>query len=228
MLTLDTVERALPANLKSAATQELVDQINNAVSDPILAEQIRNNFISYTSVLRDGKYRTEDYLKAVMYVSYKLMGDTNKDAYLKTFPDRHQALVARGATDKDISAYVSAYSKGKLVNAVMESTLVPSWVLNQDIHQRAINRLAHLMVHAQSEKVQSDSAAALLTHLGKPKEAGPLINIDMRPTDGMNEMKEMLQRMAQMQQAALSAGVSAKDIAAQPLIIQGECTREPR
>ena len=77
MLTQQEVVKALPANLKSCVTQSLVDNINNISADPLIAEQIRNNYISYTAVLKDGKFKTEDYLSAVAYVSFKLMGYTN-------------------------------------------------------------------------------------------------------------------------------------------------------
>lgn len=218
MLTVQEVERALPANLKSAATQPFVDQINNIVSDPLVAEQVRENFISYTKVLQDGKFKTEDYLHAVTYVSFKLMGLSNQDAYFKTFPARHQALVAKGTTAKDISSYVSAYNKGKLVNMILEQTLVPSWVLNQDIYQKAINTQAELMLTAQSELVRTQAANSLLTHLAKPKEAGPLVNIDMRENSGMTELKDMLRTLANRQQEAIQGGVSTKVIAEQAIV----------
>lgn len=221
-LTVEQVEKALPANLKNAATQSLTDQINNIVSDPIVAEQVRNNFISYTSVLKDGKFKTEDYLHAVTYVSYKLMGDTNQDAYFKTFPQRYAALVARGVTSKDVSAYVSAYNKGKLVNLILEQTLVPTWVLNADIYQRAINTQADLMINAQSEMVRTQAANSILTHLAKPKEAGPLINLDMRENSGMSELKDLLTNLARKQRDMIQEGtVSTKEIAEQR-IIEGE------
>ena len=221
-LTVDQVEKALPANLKNAATQSLTDAINNIVSDPIVAEQVRNNFISYTSVLKDGKFKTEDYLHAVTYVSYKLMGDTNQDAYFKTFPQRHAALVARGVTSKDISAYVSAYNKGKLVNLILEQTLVPTWVLNADIYQRAINTQADLMINAQSDMVRTQAANSILTHLAKPKEAGPLINLDMRENSGMTELKDLLTNLARKQRDMIQEGaISTKEIAEQK-IIEGE------
>lgn len=212
------VVRALPPNLKGAATQQLVDMVNNVVTDPLIAEQVRNNFISYTGVLKDGKFKTEDYLNAVTYVSYKLMGDSNQDAYFKTFPQRYQALTAKGATTKEISAYVSAFNKGKLVNLILEQSLVPTWVLNQDIHQKAINRLSDLMMTADSQKVQADAAIGLLTHLAKPKEAGPLVNFNVPESSGMAEMKELLGKMAAQQQALIAQGVTAKDIAAQKII----------
>ena len=164
-ITKELVARALPGNLKSAATYQLADMINQISADPLIAEQIRDNFLSYASVLKEGKFKVEDYLNAVAYCSYKLMGDSNKDAYFKTFPQRYANLVAAGRTPKEISAYVSAYAKGQLVNKIMEQTLVPSWVLNQHMYQAALNTQFKLMTNEDvSPKVRSDAADSLLTH----------------------------------------------------------------
>lgn len=218
-ITKELVARALPGNLKSAATDQLAGMINQISTDPLIAEQIRENFLSYASVLKEGKFKVEDYLNAVAYCSYKLMGDSNQDAYFKTFPQRYANLVAAGRTPKEISAYVSAYAKGQLVNKIMEQTLVPSWVLNQHMYQAALNTQFKLMTNEDvSPKVRSDAADSLLTHLAKPKEAGPLINIDMGETSGMNELKDALARMAQQQQTLINAGVSTKEIAAQDIV----------
>lgn len=218
-ITKELVARALPGNLKSAATDQLADMINQISADPLIAEQIRDNFLSYASVLKEGKFKVEDYLNAVAYCSYKLMGDSNQDAYFKTFPQRYTNLVAAGRTPKEISAYVSAYAKGQLVNKIMEQSLVPSWVLNQHMYQAALNTQFKLMTNEDvSPKVRSDAADSLLTHLAKPKEAGPLINIDMGETSGMNELKDALARMAQQQQILINAGVSTKEIAAQDIV----------
>lgn len=218
MLTVQQVAQALPPNLKGAATQSFVDQINNIVSDPIVAEQVRDNFLSYTKVLQEGKFKTEDYLHAVTYVSYKLMGMSNQDAYFRTFPQRHAQLVARGCPPKDIAAYVSAYNRGKLVNLILEQSLVPTWVLNQDAYQKAINTQVELMTTAQSEMVRTTAANSILTHLQKPKEAGPLVNIDMRESSGMNELKDMLVQLAEKQRELISGGVSTESIAAQRIV----------
>jgi hypothetical protein len=221
VLTRELVERAVPANLKSAVTQQLVDRINNIASDPLLADQIRDNFVSYTSVLKDGKFKTEDYLHAIMYVSLKLNGATNHEAYMKTFPGRYQNLLANGTSSKDIAAYVSAYNKGKLVNLVLEQTLVPTWVLNQHIYQEAINAQADLMLNAKSEKVRSDAANSILTHLKKPEAKDFQINMDMRDTSGMTELKEALRQMADQQRKLIESGITTREIAASP-IIEGE------
>jgi hypothetical protein len=221
LLTLDQVQRALPANLKNSATQQLVDNLNNIAADPVLAEQLRENFISYTSVLREGRFKTEDYLNAVMYVSFKLMGDSNQDAYFKTFPQRYQALVARGTPSKDIAAYVSAYNKGKLVNLILEQSLVPTHVLNAHIFQQAINTQVELMTDPDvSAKVRSDAANSLLTHLKKP-EAKAELNINVGEQSGMNELRATLERLALQQQALISGGQATVVEIAHDTIIEG-------
>jgi len=217
--TVELLQKTLPSNLRTSATQGLVDMLNTVSNNQQEAELIRENFLGYTAVLSEGKYKTEDYLNAVKYVSFKLMKCSNEEAYVKTFPQRYQRMVKDGVKPKDIGAYVYAYSKNKLVNRIMEQTMIPSWVLNQDIFQEAINTQASLMRDPDvSPKVRSDAANSLLTHLAKPKEAGPLINLDMRDTSGMKEMKELLVRMAQQQQGLIKDGVTARDIAGAVII----------
>lgn len=217
--TVELLQKTLPSNLRTSATQGLVDMLNTVSSNQQEAELIRENFLGYTAVLSEGKYKTEDYLNAVKYVSFKLMKCSNEEAYVKTFPQRYQRMVTEGVKPKDIGSYVYAYSKNKLVNRIMEQTMVPSWVLNQDIFQEAINTQASLMRDPDvSPKVRSDAANSLLTHLAKPKEAGPLINLDLRDTSGMKEMKELLVRMAQQQQGLIKEGLTARDIAAATII----------
>lgn len=219
-LTEAQIKEALPTNLRSSVTQSLVDLVNNVAADPIMAENIRNNFLSYTAVLREGKFKTEDYLNAVAYVSYKLMGYTNEEAYSRTFPQRYATLLAKGTNKKDISSYVHAFHKGKLVNIIMEQSLVPSWVLNQDLYQKALNVQAELMTSAASEKVRTDAANSILTHLAKPKD-NIQINLGQTENSGMKEMREMLQDLAKNQKTAIDNGqMKTIDVAAQRLPVR--------
>jgi hypothetical protein len=221
-ITKQMVEAAVPANLKNSISQNLVDTLNNLALDPMVADNIRENFISYTGVLKDGKFKTEDYLSAVMYVSFKLMGQSNKDAYARTFPQRYATLISKGFSEKDISAYVSAYNKGKLVNLILEQTLVPVWVLNQHLYQQALNVQARLMTTANSEKVQTDAANSLLTHLKKPEAQNFQISMDVKESSGMNEMREAMRKMAERQQQMIEAGVSTLEITATPIVERGD------
>ena len=217
-LTTEEIKQALPAKLRSAATDALRDKINSITSDQIVAERIRENFISFTSVLNDGRYSTEEYLNAVSYVTYKHMGLSNIDSYVKTFPDRYAALVAKKTAQKDIAAYVYSFSRTKLVVALMEQTLVPMWIVNQDIYQKAINTQARLMLTAKSEKVQSDAANSILTHLAKPKDAVTNINVDLRENSEIRDLQNTLRQLAQQQQDLIKSGVKTIDITESKLV----------
>ena len=218
MLTRAEVQKALPVTSKFTVTQQMVDHLNTIGQDPLLLENLRDNFVSYTSVLQDGRYKAEDYVTAVTYCTFKLMGMSNQDAYMHTFPNRHATLVAAGKTKKEISAYVAAYSKGKLVQAILEQAVIPVWLYNQDVYQKAINVQAKLMISAESELVRTQAANSLLTHLAKPKDSVPLINIDMRPSSGMAELQDMLAALAEKQVNMIDQGMTAKEIAAQRLV----------
>ena len=54
IFTKELVAQAMPPNLKNSVTQELIDNLNSVSTDQIMAEEIRNNFLSYSSVLREG------------------------------------------------------------------------------------------------------------------------------------------------------------------------------
>lgn len=218
-ITVEILQKTLPTTLRSSATQSLADMLNQVSNNQEDAEVIRENFLGYTTVLQEGKYKLEDYLNAVKYASYKLLKNSNEESWVKTFPQRYQRLVANGVSRKDIASHVHAYSRNKLVNRIMEQTLVPVHVLNQDLYQEAINIQASIMRDQDvSPKVRSDAADSLMTHLAKPKELGPLINVDMRDTSGTKEMREMLAKMAQQQQDLIREGVTAKQLASQTII----------
>jgi hypothetical protein len=221
MIVLEELKEALPAPLKTFATQELADKIDAITQDPLSAKIIQDNFITYTHVLQEGKYKMDDYLSAVSYVSFKLMGMSNKEAYCKTFPNRYANLIAQGRTEKEISCYVAAFHKGKLVNQIMEQCIIPAWVLHNEYYNEAIRKNVDLMRTARSEKVQAMAADSLLKHLSKPEAIqGPLVNIDMRQGSGLDELKNAITSLAQKQREMIIEGTPTKEIAEQKLYEQ--------
>ncbi len=203
LMTVSLLQAALPKNLHGMATEEFADKINNMVYAPETLEEIRQNFLTYSKVLQDGRFKTEDYLAAVTYVTHKLMGYSNKEAYVRTYPDRYASLVARGSTDKDISAYVSAYSKNKLVGLILEQTMIPAHVLYQDAFHAAINTQIRLMTTSTSDKVQSDAANSILTHLKAPEIKKVQMEVGLSESDGLAELRGMMRELALNQRAAI-------------------------
>lgn len=225
LLTQEQFKDALPSRFKKSVNQELIDGINQVVSDPDYYEAYRDNLVGYASVLEGGKYRIEQYLNAVAYVSYKLMGDTNIKAYGKTFPDKVARFYKNNVADKDVASYVTAYNKSKLVAAILEQSLVPSWVLNQDLYQKAINTQAELMLHANSEKVRSDAANSLLTHLKQPEAQKVELSVGVKEDGVIKDLRAATMELVEQQRRQIASGsASAQDVAHSSIIIEGECT----
>lgn len=219
LMTVELLKGVLPPALKGNASQELADKINAVVEDEHVAQEIRNNFLTYSKVLSEGRYKTEDYLNAVAYVTHKLMGYNNQDAYIRTFPDRYQTLVAKGVSAKDLSAYVAMYHKNKLVNAILEQAMVPTWLLNQDVYQRAINTQLALMVDPDvSPKVRSDAANSILTHLKPPEVKKVEIDVGVKENSGVRELMDTMRQLASRQRELIQTGVGAKELAQQKLV----------
>lgn len=223
MMTVELLKATLPKAMQSSATQEWADHINAIVLDPEVAEEVRNNFLSYTKVLQEGKFKTESYLDAVTYVTHKLMGYSNQDAYIRTFPQRYQTLVARGISAKDLSAYVAAYHSNKLVNLILEQSIVPSWLLNRDVYQRAINTQFELMTDVDvSAKVRSDAANSILTHLKQPEAQKIELEVGVKQSGGVADLMATMRQLAKQQQELIQAGVPARQVAQQKLTVDGQ------
>lgn len=224
LITLEEVRASVPTKLQSVVSQSLVDKLNYLNSEvPEAAENIRDNFITYVDVLQEGKYKLEDYLNAIKYVSFKLMNKTNRDAYRLTFPDRFKRMKESGNAEKDIDSIISAYNRNKLVNKIYEKTIIPSWILNQDAYQEAINTQVRLMRTARSERAQAIAADSILNHLKRPENITQAqLNINVGTGSFIDELQKNLVNLAQSQKELIKSGVSTKEIAEQRIIVDVE------
>ena len=222
-ITVDQFKEALPARLKKNINTEVIDQINELLADPDMYEQYRDNLLSYTNVMMEGKFKLSSYISAVKYVSHKLMNCTNLLAYTKTFPDKYADFLARGVSSSDISSYVHAYNSSKLVNLIYVQTLTPIAVLNNHMVQQALNVQADLMVNAKSEKVRSDAANSILTHLKLPETQKIELDIGVKSDSSIDALRASTMELVAMQRQMIQSGsMSAGDMAGSKLIIEGE------
>ena len=171
--------------------------------------------------MSDGRFKITEYVSAVRYVSHKLMGCTNIDAYSKTFPDKIQRFALQNVASKDIASYVTAYNKSKLVNLIYEQTLIPSYVLNQDLYQKALNVQAALMVNEDvSPKVRTDAANSLLTHLKMPDVKRVELDISVKEDSSITALRQATLELVANQRLMMQAGqATAGDMASSKLLL---------
>lgn len=224
LITLEEVRASVPTKLQSVVSQSLVDKLNYLNSEvPEAAENIRDNFITYVDVLQEGKYKLTDYLNAIKYISFQLMGKSNRESFRLTFPDRFKRMQESGKPMKDIDSQVSSYNRNILVNKIREKTIIPSWILNQDAYQEAINTQVRLMRTASSERVQAMAADSILNHLKRPENIQQAqLNINVNTGNILDELQKNMLKLAESQQGMIKLGVSPKEIAEQRIVVDVE------
>ena len=216
---MEEFKAALPINMRKLVSDELLDTINNTIANPEILDIFRENVLGYTSVLRHGRFKMENYLNAVKFISYKLLGDSNRTAWAKTFPDRFARMKRNGTSESDIASVTSSYNKSKLVILIYEQTLIPTHIINAPLFQAAINVQAELMVHAKSEKVRCDAAANLIMNLKPPETQKIELDIGVKEDESIKMLRESTMDLARQQQNMIKVGAaSVAGIASSKLI----------
>jgi len=223
MLTPEQFKTALPAQMRSSVNQELIDTINTSIKDSESMEIYKENLLSYTNLLQQGKFKLSSYICAVRYVGFKVMGSTNKDAYIKTFPDKYQRFLKEGITEKDISSYISAYNKSKLVTLIYAQAQIPTHILNAPIFQKAINVQADLMMNARSEMVRFSAANSLMTHLKPPETAKIELDINVTEDKSIQALRATTFELVRQQRLMIENGVASVGSIAASKLIAGGC-----
>lgn len=223
MLQLEAVKKLVPKAQRTMITQDFLDKIEASVTNSEVAEQFKENFVTYLNVLSKGKYKMDDYISAVKYVSYKLLGYSNIKAYAATFPDRYQRLKDEG--QQQIEAFVSMYARGKLVNQIFEQTMVPTYVLNAPLHQEALNELAIMIKDPDVRGMTKVKACeAILQHTKQPEVVKGELTIGIEQSDTINDLREIVENLADTHKALLERkGMTLKQIA-ETNIIDAEYT----
>lgn len=222
VVTREVLEKTLPKAVRGKLTDDILNTLNSTITDPSFREIYRDNLLGFTNVITEGKYKLQSYINAVRYVSFTSTGANGTQAYAKTFPDKYNSLVAEGATKKTISAYATTYKKTQLVQKIYEQNMIPIHIFNADVFQKAINTQAKLMIHANSEKVRSDAANSLLTHLKPPEIKKFELDVGFKQTQVLDDLSAAVTTLAQAQKREIIEGRSTPLGIARSQIISNE------
>lgn len=217
MLDLVTLQNAVPKDLKVRLTEDTVDKINKMCEDAEYAKEVTDNFISYASILQHHNWKISDYTSAIGFITYKIMGYSDKDSYIKTFPDRYTRMVSQSYDAKKISSFVSNYKSTQLVSTLIEQTMIPVWLYNKDNYQKAINVQVDLMMTANSEKVRCEAANSVLNHIKKPEKAEIELNIGTEQNTVLDSLNAALLELGTRQSNIIQSGENTSIISKQKI-----------
>lgn len=219
MIPIEAVKALLPSAIRKEVTQELLDKIEASVDDPLILDAFKENFVSYIGVLTTGKYKMTDYVNAVKYVSYKLLGYPNRKAYIATFPERYRSIYDSG-NGHNLDSWVTAYNRGKLVNAIYEQTMIPTHILNAPLFQEALNALADVVRDPDTRPMTKVKACeAILAYTKPPEVAKAELTIGIKQSDTLSDLRETTEQLAGLYKTMLEKGCkSLKDVAEAEII----------
>lgn len=218
-VTYDQLLKVLPKHRKSMLTQQMVDDMNALMTNPVLRETYRDNLLSYTNVLTEGKFSLEGYVEAVRFVSFRLMGDSTVNAYSRTFPVRYQRMVDDGRDNKFLCTLASSFNKNMLVQKIFEQTMTPSHILNAGMYQDALNVQHDLMHNAKSEHVRMNAADSVMTQLRPPENKKLEVDINIREDQSIQELRATTMGLvAKQKQMIMDGTVTVKQVAHSKLV----------
>lgn len=221
-LTKEMIQAGLPDKHAKSVNTYVVDHINKLMTDPDERKYFQENLINYNTVLQEGRYKINDYISATLYVSFKMMNYSNIDAFARTFPDRMKRYAAENKTIEEIHNFVSGYNRTKLVTSILQKAKTPTWILNQDVHQEAINTLADIMRNPRANDMARVKAASdLMTYLTPPEESAIKLEIGIEGTF-LDNMQKAMRDLAVEQQAQIAAGKRTPQQIASARIIEAE------
>jgi hypothetical protein len=226
MITYDVLKDSVPKNQRKLVTPELVEKLNKWNDDPTLLGQFEENLLGYTGVLKTGRYKLENYFDAVRFVSYKLIGRSDIDAYMSVFPDRYQRLVDEGYTRSDMGPFVSAYATNKLVATITEQALVGAYIIKAPMHFEAINELMKIGLEGRSEIARVNALSKVADLTKAPETTKIELEIGTKENDAIAELREVTQKLARQQKLAIESGVQSTKEIAHSKILEAEVIDE--
>jgi hypothetical protein len=205
-LTVEDLQKIFPKNRKSAINQELVNIIEDAEKRGDFEGYLENNIISFNSVLQDGRYKVQDYVKAVEYCCYYLNGDDQATAFVKTFPEKVKKRVLEGK-----SAYATGspamYHRGQLVQKILAQMQIPTRMLHHHKLNDAITTQYNLMTSSRtSDRIKLEAANSLMAFLKEPEEQKVELEIGVKKDESAKALEHKLLELADAQVNAFKNG----------------------
>jgi len=213
LITEEQFKASLPKGLMKGVSSEVLDNINAMIAMGEEGETFKENLLSHSEILMEGKFSLQQYVNAVKYISFRILGNTQRKAFERTFPEKITEWLATGVPDSSISAYVNAFNKSKLVVRLYTVTLVPFHILNQPYRQEALLTQVALMRNAKSEMVRHKAAESVMTSLAPPEGVPVELSVKVKETTETQELKAAMLNLAQAQRDLIQNGLSVNVVA---------------
>ena len=168
-------------------------------------EEFAERLVTFSSVLKTGRYKAEGYIKAVQFASYRQMNFSMVKSYRMTFPERC-FRDGKAKPSGTVDALASIYDKTAIVQGILAQMQIPLHIMMMSERVRAANVLAHLMINADNERVQMEAADKLLNHINVPETMKVELDVGFKADETLTQLNETLTKIANVAQDRIKAG----------------------
>lgn len=223
----ELVMSQVPKNKKFLVTEKEIEEINKLSQDPNYGQEFIESYMDHLVLMKNNvKNNHQQYLSAVKFFTLVQGGNTLKNAYILTFPDRWEQR-QKNASDPDfiITTEASRFNKSKLVNDIREMSAIPIQLIYRHLLHEAVVETANIMRTARSEGVRQKAADTLIREL-KPSEDQVLkIGVEDGTKSAIEELRQATERLVNAEKQSIDAGISVKHIA-ESRIIEGDYSED--
>jgi len=200
--SLEAFVKHLPKKAKKLAPEVQEYYLKVLEDEPEMVDDL----ISYTKVLEEGRFSVDQYINAVRFVSYQMMGYNNTESYLKVFPEKLGTLY----TDK----YAAKYNKSKLVTELHKLVVVPEYLTHMHLRNQALKVQTDLMLSAKSEMVKHLASKTILEMTKPPEENYMQVDVNVKKDDSIEAIEQALYQTA----TKLVKGIQDKQVTAKEIL----------
>lgn len=215
MVELDVLRAQLGKKGK-LIEQDTVDELNMLIEDADYGEEFLDQYISYFNVLeKNSQWNTPKYMHAVKFFCLMESGMTAVDAYVKVFPERLEARLARGESKRDMGGEASRYNASQLVNEIRKVATIPVQLIHRHLLHKSINGMAKLAFDESiSPMVRQKAYETLIRELKPAEDANVNIKIGMDEETKSHQARlvDHIATIALQQQKMLASGMKIEEI----------------
>lgn len=204
-----------------------IENLVNDVKDKDFRRDYIENIYQYREAIRSSNCGIDTYFNAVRFTTYITMGFTQIQSYRYTYPDKVKKIELRYELENKskfilkqaIGGKASAFAHTKIVQKLLELTLVPDHIIYRDVHHGAIKTLASIMNDNNVlAKDRIGAADSILKYTTRPEEI-----VQKEATlDVLGEIKELSASLAKKQLESIKKGNSGIQEVAEIVLDESE------
>ena len=169
---IEKIPKRMKTHMTANLRAEIIKMLDSEVGDAFQETMLVN-----TDLIDEYSMNPERYIRAVKFASYINMGKKVYEAFALSHPEKYKEYKEQADAEgwdlsmlrNKLSLKGANFKNTQIVTKLLARSVVPLAIAFSHHKAQAVGVLADLMLNADSQRVQMESADKLLTHLNLDK-----------------------------------------------------------